>query len=462
MSYKERKIKKRENKMSGVGGVFPNYEDKLLDKKKISECFSGNFHEILYPLNYSSKFGPWQFHSPPDYKNFTDLNSLTWNGKIKVINKVDGSPVITKNGSKDITCSVVNNFIHSTISKITYQVNDFQMGDSAAKSYSYRAYIDNILSFSKGAKQQNLKYHGFEQDTAGKYDDVNKLKASNKNEGFKKRSELFCTDNYFHFSVKLRIDLANIDQYLQPGVQLRFEIERNSDSFALLSDVGNDDSFEFDLKDSTLEFDKMTPTSEYLQHFEDQIISEPIVYNYDKCQIHFFNYPANVNDLSIYSMFHKDKLPTYLIFGMLDNDAFDGAMSKNPYNFQPFDLQEFYLLVNGTSVPSQPVRMDKDSMDYHHVFVNEFLDKLKLKNSNDNIGISAEEWIDGNFFWMVDLNVDKCCNYHEHKSIPGTINMKMKTKTPLPKTTRLIAYSSSRERMIIDYRTGQVTSTTLM
>ena len=63
---------------------------------------------------------------------------------------------------------------------------------------------------------------------------------------------------------------------------------------------------------------------------------------------------------------------------------------------------------------------------------------------------------------MVDLNVDKCCNYHEHKSIPGTINMKMKTKTPLPKATRLIAYSSSRERMIIDYRTGQVTSTTLM
>ena len=151
----------------------------------------------LYPLNYSSKFGPWQFHSPPDYKKFTDLNSLTWNGKIKVINKLDGSSVITKNGSKDITCSVVNNFIHSTISKITYQVNDFQMGDSAAKSYSYRAYIDNVLSFSKGAKQQNLKYHGFEQDTAGKYDDVNKLKASNKNEGFKKRSELFCTDNYF-------------------------------------------------------------------------------------------------------------------------------------------------------------------------------------------------------------------------------------------------------------------------
>ena len=77
-------------------------------------------------------------------------------------------------------------------------------------------------------------------------------------------------------------------------------------------------------------------------------------------------------------------------------------MSKNPYNFQPFDLQEFNVPVNGTSILLQPVRMDKDSMDYHHVFFNEFLDKLKLKNSNDNIGISAEDWIDGNFFWMLD------------------------------------------------------------
>ena len=97
-------------------------------------------------------------------------------------------------------------------------------------------------------------------------------------------------------------------------------------------------------------------------------------------------------------------------------------------------------------------------MDYHHVYVNEFLDKLKLKNSNDDIGISSEDWIDGNFFWIVDLNVDKCCNYHDHKSQPGTINLKMQTKTNLSKTARLIVYSSSRQSMTIDYKTGKVLS----
>ena len=437
-----------------------NYEDHLLDKKKISECFSGNFHEILYPLNYTSKHGPWQYHSPQDNKHFIDLNTLTWNGKIRVINKKDpNSPVIATNQTKDITCSVVNNFIHSTVSKITYQLNDFQMGDSAPKSYSYRAYMDNLLSFSKGAKEQSLKYHGFEQDTPGSFEDVNKLTASNTNSGFKKRSELFCTPNFFHFSVKLRIDLANIDQFLQPGVQMRFEIERNSDAFALLSDVGDDVTFEFEIKDSTIEFDKMIPTPEYLNHFEKNILQEPLIYSYDKSQIHYFPYSANVNDLSIYSMFHTDKLPSYLVFGLVDNDAFDGSVSKNPYNFKHFDLKEFYLLVNGISVPTQPVKLNITSMDYHQAYVNEFLDKLKLKNSNDSIGISANDWINGSFFWIVDLNVDKCCNFHEHNSKGGTIHLKLQTKTALPKTTRLIVYSTSRERMSIDHNTGKVSST---
>ena len=63
--------------------------------------------------------------------------------------------------------------------------------------------------------------------------------------------------------------------------------------------------FEFEMKDSTIESDKMIPTPDYLNHFEKKnILQEPLIYSYDKSQIHYFPYPANVNDLPIYSMFH--------------------------------------------------------------------------------------------------------------------------------------------------------------
>lgn len=442
--------------MTGVGGIFPSHEDHQLDKTKISEFFSGNFHEVLYPVNYSSVYGPWQFHHPPDHRNFIDLSTITWNGKIKVVNKKDQTAVTD---STNINCSVVNNFIHSTLSRITYQLNDASLGDSASKSYAYRSYFDNILSFSKEAKQQSLKYHGFIRDTTNKFDDVEKVRANNLNDGFKDRAVLFCTSNFFHFSVKLRIDLANIDQLLQPGVQLRFEIERNSDAFALLSDVGDDETYEFQIKDVSIEFDKLIPTESYLKHFESSIGSKKNIYSFDRCQILNFNYPSGINDLSIYSLFHTDKLPTYLIFTLLKDDAFLGDIKRNPYKFEPFNVKEFYLLVNGISFPTQPIKLDIDSMDYHHVFVNDFLDKLKLKNSNDSIDISSEDWKNDHFFWIVDLNVDKCSNYHEHKTSPGTIHLKMMLKTALQQTTRLLVYATSRERFSIDYRTGEVSST---
>ena len=446
--------------MAGVGGIFPSYEDFELDKKKISEHFSGNFHEILYPLNYTSKHGPFQFHCPPDFKNFIDLNSLTWNGKIKVQNIIDPTASVTT--TTEILCSVVNNFIHSCVSKVNYQINDFQMGDSAAKSYCYKAYFDNLLSFSAAAKQQNLRYHGFSLDSAGKFDTVVKTKNNHPNKGFVDRAKLFCNGEYFHFSVKLRIDLANVDQYLQPGVQLRFEIERNLDSFALLSDVGNDTSYEFDIKDSSIHFDKMIPTAQYLKHFEDSISKTKLVYSYDKSSVYNHLYPTGISDLSIYSLFHTDKLPTYFVLGLVANDAYNGTMAKNPFNFKNFDLKEFYFLVNGAPVPTQPIKMDVTSKDYHHVFVDQFLDKLQIKNSNSDIGLSAEDWINGSFLWIVDLNNDKCSNFHEHQSTPGTIHLKMQTKTPLPETVTLVIYTSSRERFSIDPKNGEILSTISM
>jgi hypothetical protein len=147
------------------------------------------------------------------------------------------------------------------------------------------------------------------------------------------------------------------------------------------------------------------------------------------------------------------------VFGLVSDDAFNGKIAKNPFKFGAYDLKEMYLLVNGISVPTQPIKMDVDSKDYHHVFVNEFLDKLKLKNSNESIGLTADDWIGGNFLWLADLNVDKCSNFHEHRSHPGTIHLKMQTKKSLPENVRLIVYSSSRERLSIDPKTGDVLST---
>ena len=451
--------------MAGLGGVYPNYEDNQLNSKVIAENFASTFREEIYPINYTSDHGPWTYDIKADPKNFIDLTSLTWNGYIKVREVANhAAPILTKTSGAvtQIDCSVVNNFIHSCLSVVKCQLNDYQFGEAQSKSYTYKAMLENLLSYSKSSKIQSLKYHGFFPDTAEKFDDHNKNASTNKNDGFKKRAEMFCGSHYFHFSVKLRTDLANVDQYLQPGVSLKFELERNADTFALMSDCGSDSKYEFHIKDTSIEIDKLTPTESYFQHFIKEISRENLYYPYDKSVIQTHNFPKDTNDLSVFNLFHTDKLPTFLVFGMVEDDAFNGVLTKNPFNFNNFDFGEFHLTVNGIMIPSKPIKVNITNGDYHKMYCNDFLDRLKLKETNNSIGITSDEWLNGNFLWIVDLNVDKCANYHEHQSQQGTIHLKMHVRTGLPQNARLIVYSSTRERFLINPKTGEVKSSSSM
>ena len=447
--------------MSGLGGVYSNYEDLQLNSKDIAENFVSIFREEIYPINYTSDHGPWTYDIKADPKNFIDLTSLTWNGYVKVREVANHStPILTKTSGtvSQIDCSVVNNFIHSCLSVVKCQLNDYQFGEAQSKSYTYKAMLENLLSYSKSSKIQSLKYHGFFPDTAEKFDDNSKSTTTNKNEGFKKRAEMFCGTHYFHFTVKLRTDLANVDQYLQPGVALKFELERNTDTFALMSDCGSDSKYEFHIKDTSIELDKLTPTENYSKHFMKGISRENLYYPYDKNTIQTYNFSKDANDLSVFNLFHTDKLPTFLVFGMVEDDAFNGVLTKNPFNFKKFDLGEFHLTVNGVMIPSKPIKVNISNGDYHKMYCNDFLDRLKLKETNNSIGITSDEWLNGNFLWIVDLNVDKCANYHEHQPQQGTIHLKMHVRTGLPQNARLIVYSSTRERFLINPHTGEVKS----
>ena len=47
--------------------------------------------KVYYTINYTSKLGRWQYHVPADGKNFIDPTTLTWNGRIKVIDKINSN-----------------------------------------------------------------------------------------------------------------------------------------------------------------------------------------------------------------------------------------------------------------------------------------------------------------------------------------------------------------------------------
>ena len=54
----------------------------------------------------------------------------------------------------------------------------------------------------------------------------------------------------------------------------------------------------------------------------------------------------------------KGPLPKRIVLGMVESQAYNGALDKNPFNFQHFYLKELSVSIDGEQIPYQPFNFD--------------------------------------------------------------------------------------------------------
>ena len=447
----------------GVGGLTENYEDiKNIEfgKIKTHDNFSYSFEYFVRPINFSDSKGPHTFEFPADPTHFTDLTSLTLEGKIKVKNKAGNATAIfnTLAGGVNTRCdiSTVNNIIHSQYSVINYKIQNVEMGDSTSYSYPYKAYFENALSHDELCKKEQLKLHGYMADTTKKFNDVTNVIADNDNGGYSSRAEIYCKDNHVKFRIKLRIDLSTVDQYLQPNVSLRFHLTRADDSFCLLS---NSQTLKWgiELQDLQMSVRKLTPKPKFLSKFYTALEKNPLVYDIDRNIVKFYSRPTGTLDLSVYNLFSSEKLPTLIFVALVKEKALNGALSENPFHFHHHNTKEIYLDINGVPFPINKYKLDIAATEYQHMYAR-FLETIGVLNKNTSIGISSEEWLEDYFMIGFDLNFDQCYNFHRHEYKSGVINLNWKLDSGLTEGVSIVIYASYRDVFAINLN-GEVDNT---
>ena len=150
----------------------------------------------------------------------------------------------------------VNNFMHSIFRSATLYINNTAI-ENTNDMYAYRAYIENLLSFSKSAKDTHLNNCLFIKDTPGSMnyvepqhfsltetsstaDVVKHLKSVNEsgaNEGLFERKKRFNNDSVELWG-PVQIDMFNTNRYLLNNVSFRLVLTRNSDAFCLMGERG--------------------------------------------------------------------------------------------------------------------------------------------------------------------------------------------------------------------------------
>ena len=92
--------------------------------------------------------------------------------------------------------------------------------------------------------------------------------------------------------------------------------------------------------------------------------------------------------------------------------------------------------------PSELYKLDKTKGDKIDLY-NSFLENTGVSANEDReFGISLEAYYNGCFILAWDRTPDTCNHYHTHEMDSGSIDINLKTKTPLPNTVTVIIYAT--------------------
>ena len=436
----------------GIGGLSVGQDEYATDcfdlfkEVEIENSIEDVTRIITRPISAANSRGPFIFEIPADFEKFTDAESFRLHGRMRIRKRVSG--VIRDIDAND-NVSTVNNIFDSLWNKVDVKINDKSINDPTNSWYAYKSYFENHLSYSKGTKSNLLSYRGYFNDTCEKLDDVGSTSTESANEGFIKRKQLFSESKWVYFCINLHNDITTLRKYIPSGVKLVFEFHRNEDNFCLLS---HDESTQFtiELDDMRLSSKRYKPAKAFRDFYANQLrLKRNPTLPIDRSLLKDYVVNRGISDLSHYNLIRGTQLPEQIIIGIVDQAAYGGSISKNPFNFKHYGIKEASIIVNGVNEPAELYKLDADQGDKVDIFAN-FLENTGVHTDDREFGISLEDYFGGSFLLAWDRTPDKCNRYHRHKMDSGTIDINIKTKRPLTETVTVIVYATYSSDIVIE------------
>ena len=388
----------------------------------------------LEPANGLSST-PFTFTFQSDDESFLSLGSIYMYCRAQVVNS-DGSTL----SSTDMVAPV-NNLLHSMWSKIETRVNGVEINAASATEIPYKAMMETLLSV-EGTNNHFLRAGMFYQDTAKLYDANDET-----NLGFKARKFQMKADSHLGFSMcgPVCSDFLRSDNHLAPGNTLTLSFERMSNQFCLLSSTSGKD-YKLIIHDIRLYGRRIKL---YPEAFYNVMTKSATLQRYMSTYSEVKEYPVR-SGIKTWSanIFSTGSLPKQIIVGMVDTDAKQGSLSKNPFNFKHNNLSQINLKINGTRVPQEALKPDFTNNLIMRTYQSLFLNTGKNKINSGNC-ISVEDFVNGCALFPFDLTPDQCNMFHTHAGHTGSMELEIKWDVALPVTTTIVVYAASDQAVML-------------
>ena len=341
--------------------------------------------------------------------------------------------------------TLINNALHSIIKQFAIKINETLVTEQS-DTQANNAYIKTLLNFTDQAKKSYLTKALYYKDTAGHMDEVDNT--ADHNLGLKKRGSFTTGDAEVGMVGVPMCDLFNIDKLLLDGLEIKIKIDLNSNEFVLMGGEDVNDC-KLQIVSSTLRVRTVhVADNTKLAHINTMTGEKvlPTIYTLTRTPTHARIIPRGVLNYTENDLFNW-LIPQCIIFGMVRNDACNGNLSRNPFNFQLFDLNAVRLTVSGEELPYSGIDLTggKKIDGYNTLFSG-----CGALNCGHGIDIDRGDWEQG--YGLFRLDTTPAGSGHPDHLIPhcsGNVNLYLKFDAPTPAVINLIVYAEFQNHLEI-------------
>ncbi|KAK3109146.1 hypothetical protein FSP39_023936 [Pinctada imbricata] len=306
------------------------------------------YYQEVRPISHVSGNAPIEFLvSGQNGMEYVDLKKSKLYMKTKIVHA---------NGSNLLDTEYVStiNFIMQTMFSeldVTLQGKSIT---STTSHHPYRCMIETLLSYSDEAKKSQLTSQLFYKDESGHLDDNDVLNGQNL--ALYERHKFFAQGKSVDMEGCLLSDIFAMDRFILNQVAIGVRLYRSKDSFCLMTnELGPD--FRIEIEDIVLKVCKLQVNPAVIYGHAEIMKTMPALYPYTRTEVKMMAIPAGQVTFTWDNMFQGVR-PNKLVIGFVESEAVAGSYSKNPFNFQHFNLNRIGVYVDNIPVGGEALRLN--------------------------------------------------------------------------------------------------------
>ena len=371
----------------------------------------------VHPIGFSPSDGDvpllFEIKGCDDY---IDVSQTYISFKVK-FTKADGTDLVNTD-----ELGPVNALLYAMMSQIDMTIaND--LITTLTNLDNYKAIYQLLTNYSPDSLNSLFQCALFYKDTAGNMDSVKFKEGIDKadvplwNLGLHARSKFISGSKELTLIGRLTADFFLQNRYLLDNTDLTIKITRSKNSFCY---IGTGD-YRLKILGSTLHVRKVQINPEVRIAHANCLEKSNAKYRLTRVDMKPVSIPKNTRN------FYRENLcsgalPSRIIFGLVDSEAFNGKDNKNPFNFQNFNLSSVQFQVESVDIPYKPFETNYANGNYTEVYFSHFLGVNKTI-SDSGLIINRNDFANGYALYAFDLSSDLCNQSHFNLIKNGNLRM---------------------------------------